>query len=248
MSGSRASLASRQRCSSSIRSATRSNSRPSSTSNSCSPSSEQFPQAHRHHRIHGRGCRRVARCALRRALRRGARRSSGRTRSRRWPMPMPRSCATGRRSTASCWRRARRLKVVGRLGVGLDNIDIAGAVEARGIDVIPATGANAQAVAEYVIATAHAAAARRIFQQRRGRGGRVAARRAVRTAARSPARRSACVASAASAGSYRTPCAMRSACAWSASMHRLPRTLAALARSDGHAVDVRLNFCGLPTS
>lgn len=46
-----------------------------------------------------------------------------------------------------------RCKVVGRLGVGLDNLDLAGC-EARGIRVIPATGANAQSVAEYVIATA----------------------------------------------------------------------------------------------
>jgi (S)-sulfolactate dehydrogenase len=45
------------------------------------------------------------------------------------------------------------LKVVGRLGVGLDNIDME-ACAARGIDVIPATGANALAVAEYVICTA----------------------------------------------------------------------------------------------
>jgi (S)-sulfolactate dehydrogenase len=44
-------------------------------------------------------------------------------------------------------------KVVGRLGVGLDNIDVA-ACEAKKIKVIPATGANALAVAEYVIATA----------------------------------------------------------------------------------------------
>jgi (S)-sulfolactate dehydrogenase len=44
-------------------------------------------------------------------------------------------------------------KVVGRLGVGLDNIDVA-ACEVRGIKVIPATGANALSVAEYVIATA----------------------------------------------------------------------------------------------
>ena len=43
--------------------------------------------------------------------------------------------------------------VIGRLGVGLDNIDVA-ACEARGIKVIPATGANALAVAEYVIGTA----------------------------------------------------------------------------------------------
>ena len=48
---------------------------------------------------------------------------------------------------------ASAMKVVGRLGVGLDNIDVA-ACEARGIAVIPATGANALAVAEYVICTA----------------------------------------------------------------------------------------------
>ena len=48
---------------------------------------------------------------------------------------------------------APQLRVVGRLGVGLDNIDVA-ACAARSVDVIPATGANAQAVAEYVIAAA----------------------------------------------------------------------------------------------
>ena len=48
---------------------------------------------------------------------------------------------------------APRLKVVGRLGVGLDNIDVA-ACRSRGIEVIPATGANALAVAEYVVCTA----------------------------------------------------------------------------------------------
>lgn len=46
-----------------------------------------------------------------------------------------------------------RCKVVGRLGVGLDNIDVSGCA-AKGIDVIPATGANALSVAEYVIASA----------------------------------------------------------------------------------------------
>jgi len=46
-----------------------------------------------------------------------------------------------------------RLRVVGRLGVGLDNIDLP-ACAARAIEVIPATGANALAVAEYVIACA----------------------------------------------------------------------------------------------
>lgn len=48
---------------------------------------------------------------------------------------------------------APKLRVVGRLGVGLDNIDLPGC-KARGVEVIPATGANALAVAEYVIATA----------------------------------------------------------------------------------------------
>lgn len=46
-----------------------------------------------------------------------------------------------------------KLRVVGRLGVGLDNIDMA-ACKARGVEVIPAFGANALAVAEYVIGTA----------------------------------------------------------------------------------------------
>jgi len=53
---------------------------------------------------------------------------------------------------AALLSRAPKLRVVGRLGVGLDNIDVAGC-EARGIDVIPATGANALAVAEYVVCT-----------------------------------------------------------------------------------------------
>jgi (S)-sulfolactate dehydrogenase len=45
-----------------------------------------------------------------------------------------------------------KLRALGRLGVGLDNLDLA-ACAARNIAVFPATGANAQAVAEYVIAT-----------------------------------------------------------------------------------------------
>ncbi|MCM2310254.1 MAG: hydroxyacid dehydrogenase [Steroidobacteraceae bacterium] len=48
---------------------------------------------------------------------------------------------------------ATRLEVVGRLGVGLDNIDVP-ACEARGIAVYPATGANDLSVAEYVITAA----------------------------------------------------------------------------------------------
>jgi (S)-sulfolactate dehydrogenase len=42
------------------------------------------------------------------------------------------------------------LQVIGRLGVGLDNIDME-ACKARGITVVPATGANVVSVAEYVI-------------------------------------------------------------------------------------------------
>ncbi|MEO7241445.1 MAG: hydroxyacid dehydrogenase [Variovorax sp.] len=50
-------------------------------------------------------------------------------------------------------RACKKATVIGRLGVGLDNIDVP-ACEARGMRVIPATGANALAVAEYVIGTA----------------------------------------------------------------------------------------------
>ena len=45
---------------------------------------------------------------------------------------------------------APKLKVIGRLGVGLDNIDMA-ACEKRGVAVCPATGANDASVAEWVI-------------------------------------------------------------------------------------------------
>ena len=45
---------------------------------------------------------------------------------------------------------AAQLKVIGRLGVGLDNIDLDAAKQAN-IQVLPATGANAVAVAEYVM-------------------------------------------------------------------------------------------------
>lgn len=47
---------------------------------------------------------------------------------------------------------ATNLKVVARLGVGLDNIDLE-ICKSRGIEVCPAIGANANSVAEYVIAT-----------------------------------------------------------------------------------------------
>lgn len=55
--------------------------------------------------------------------------------------------------TAALIAKAPKLRVVGRLGVGLDNIDLA-ACKARGITVCPATGANAVSVAEYVIGSA----------------------------------------------------------------------------------------------
>ena len=48
---------------------------------------------------------------------------------------------------------AGELEVVGRLGVGLDNIDVP-ACEGRDIQVIAATGANAESVAEYVVTAA----------------------------------------------------------------------------------------------
>jgi (S)-sulfolactate dehydrogenase len=48
---------------------------------------------------------------------------------------------------------ARKLRVIGRLGVGLDNLDME-ACAARGIPVFPATGANDASVAEYVIGSA----------------------------------------------------------------------------------------------
>ena len=51
---------------------------------------------------------------------------------------------------AALLARAPRLRVVGRLGVGLDNIDLDACAE-RGIEVCPAAGANDDAVAEYVV-------------------------------------------------------------------------------------------------
>lgn len=56
------------------------------------------------------------------------------------------------RLDASVISAAGNLRVVGRLGVGLDNIDL-DACSDRDIEVIPATGANSDAVAEYVIAS-----------------------------------------------------------------------------------------------
>ena len=57
------------------------------------------------------------------------------------------------RVDAELLARAPRLRVVGRLGVGLDNIDLDACAQ-RGIEVCPATGANDDAVAEYVVTMA----------------------------------------------------------------------------------------------
>jgi (S)-sulfolactate dehydrogenase len=57
---------------------------------------------------------------------------------------------------------APKLKVVGRLGVGLDNIDVA-ACAVRGIEVCSARGANATSVAEYAIAMAMVLLRRRAY-------------------------------------------------------------------------------------
>jgi phosphoglycerate dehydrogenase-like enzyme len=51
---------------------------------------------------------------------------------------------------AALLARAPRLKVVGRAGVGLDNIDLA-ACKARGVTVVSTPDANTQAVVEYVL-------------------------------------------------------------------------------------------------
>jgi (S)-sulfolactate dehydrogenase len=55
--------------------------------------------------------------------------------------------------TAELIAAAPGLKAVGRLGVGLDNIDL-DACKARDIAVLPAIGANAVSVAEYVVCSA----------------------------------------------------------------------------------------------
>ncbi len=57
------------------------------------------------------------------------------------------------RVTRELLERCPNLRCVGRLGVGLDNLDLE-ACRKRGVQVLPATGANDAAVAEYVIAGA----------------------------------------------------------------------------------------------
>lgn len=55
--------------------------------------------------------------------------------------------------TAELLAAAPDLKTVGRLGVGLDNIDL-DACKGKGVEVIPAVGANTLSVAEYVVTNA----------------------------------------------------------------------------------------------
>lgn len=55
--------------------------------------------------------------------------------------------------TAELLHAAPRLRVVGRLGVGLENIDLA-ACRIRTVAVCPAVGANGRSVAEYVLCSA----------------------------------------------------------------------------------------------
>lgn len=55
--------------------------------------------------------------------------------------------------TSAIVNAAPKLKAVGRLGVGLDNIDLE-ACKTNGVAVLPAVGANAASVAEYVLTSA----------------------------------------------------------------------------------------------
>ncbi|MEV7232110.1 hydroxyacid dehydrogenase [Polymorphospora sp. NPDC051019] len=63
------------------------------------------------------------------------------------------------------FRRAPRLKVVGRYGVGVDNVDLDAAAE-HGVTVVNTAGLNAQSVAEHTIAMMFALA-RRLHRQDR---------------------------------------------------------------------------------
>ncbi|MBS0197819.1 MAG: hypothetical protein JSR77_13775 [Planctomycetes bacterium] len=66
------------------------------------------------------------------------------------------------RVDASLLAKAPKLRVVGRAGVGLDNIDV-GACRGRGVEVVHTPDANTQAVVEYVFAMLHDAVRPRVF-------------------------------------------------------------------------------------
>ena len=65
---------------------------------------------------------------------------------------------------------ARKLRAIGRLGSGLDNLDL-DLIRERGIELIHGRGLNAQAVAEYVIGAAVAVARRMLESDRDVRAG-----------------------------------------------------------------------------
>ncbi len=69
------------------------------------------------------------------------------------------------RVDASLLAGAPMLRVVGRAGVGLDNIDV-GACRGRGVEVVHTPDANTQAVVEYVFAMLHDAVRPRVFLDR----------------------------------------------------------------------------------
>ena len=52
---------------------------------------------------------------------------------------------------ATCWRKAPKLRVIGRAGVGVDNVDLAAAT-AAGVLVMNTPGGNAVSVAEHTLA------------------------------------------------------------------------------------------------
>jgi (S)-sulfolactate dehydrogenase len=65
--------------------------------------------------------------------------------------------------TAALLNHGPNIKVIGRLGVGLDNIDLP-ACAARNVEVCPATGANSVSVAEYTVTAMLVLLKRGIFQ------------------------------------------------------------------------------------
>lgn len=74
------------------------------------------------------------------------------------------------RVTDGCLAAAPDLVVVGRMGVGLDNVDVA-AADARGVVVVAARGANAVSVAEHAVGAALALAKDLVGHDRAVRGG-----------------------------------------------------------------------------
>ena len=77
----------------------------------------------------------------------------------RWPDDADGIIVRTSKITADLLEAAQRLKVVGKHGVGVDNIDL-DAARARGIAVISTPGANANAVAELAVGMALSVARR----------------------------------------------------------------------------------------